>query len=642
MISEANIIQPDASHLQPQSIRCLNIQQRDELITSMRKVDGKWLVVSRYADDIWWLVGAPTNVTKAMTKLDFLQIPTPFRAIVKEMLYRLKTRGRIGRKQGSVSHLVKTLHTIGQFLHYAACLKIWTISEISPLVCSSYVQHCKLLRPSPGSSGLKSKRSEIKPRSSASLFQLLVAVETIYELSQYTDDPMLQHPWPDSSANRLSNYGRNRRTDGNTTPLMSDQVFTSLFQKAWSMVQSAEDLLDLRDEMETVAASHIGCTRAHVNSIKNLSLKRNGWDGGVIQLVANLMSIRTACYIVIASLSGCRHHEMSFLQRGSYYRTEDDQGEQYWWMRSISTKTDEGSTEWMIPEAAVTALRIMDRWVAPYQAQLQMQIEAYRMIDPEDLRIADAQEHLNAIFVGADKARGNQIRTLSLTQSNNHLRAFAGACGLDWKLASHQFRRKFANYAARSRFGDLRYLREHFKHWSFDMTVGYALNESQEMALYMEIEDELEDIKQGVVAGWLDKSTPLAGGYGNNLANWRSREENITLFKSHAHMLRSIAESTAIRSNGHAWCTADDNLCDGNDVNPTRCAGGGIDGRGCSSAVIGPEHASTYVGLYEQLKILENCEDIGTGGQKRVARDLERCRSVLTTLGHDPLKPIEA
>jgi hypothetical protein len=63
---------------------------------------------------------------------------------------------------------------------------------------------------------------------------------------------------------------------------------------------------------------------------------------------------------------------------------------------------------------------------------------------------------------------------------NIALKAFAKKCGLEWELATHQFRRKFANYAARSQFGDLRYLKQHFKHWSLDMTLGYALNESQE------------------------------------------------------------------------------------------------------------------------------------------------------------------
>jgi hypothetical protein len=211
---------------------------------------------------------------------------------------------------------------------------------------------------------------------------------------------------------------------------------------------------------------------------------------------------------------------------------------------------------------------------------------------------------------------------------NEKLKEFTRKLGLDWKLSTHHFRRKFANYAARSQFGDLRYLKEHFKHWAMDMTLGYALNESQEMELYLEIQDEIGHLKQGIVTTWLDKSEPLAGGYGESLADWRSRDENITLFKSRDAMVQSIAESTHIRSNGHAWCTANDNLCAGNDLEKTRC------GSGCSNAVIGREHAAIYQGLYEQLKELETDDDIGPSGRERVKRDVSRSAAVLRQLGY--------
>lgn len=610
---------------QPWSVRGLSASDRDALVVSIRKVDGTWRVVSRYGDDIWWTTGSPTNVTEGNTKLDFSRIPMPFRAAVKACMFRLKSRGLEGGKPPSPGRLISACERIRIFLQHVTALGIDSLSGITPLVCSAYVQASK----SSEGKGRWGPRS--KPLSPALLSHRFRAVENLYELSQFSDDPMPHHPWPDSSADHLSRASRSQRETGNTTPLMSDQVFVTLFQQAWALVQSGEELLDLRDELNSIERAHEGLTRNGVNFHKNRFLRHRNWDGSLATFVQKLGQLRTACYVIVASLSGCRIHEMSFLRTGACYSTVDDQDERYWWMRSISRKTGVGATEWMIPEAAVTALRVMDRWVEPHQAQLLREIEAYRAADPADLRIAVAQEHLGAIFVGSDKSKGKQVRTLSGYQMNENLKAFAKLCSVDWNLASHQFRRKFANYAARSRFGDLRYLKEHFKHWSLDMTLGYGLNESQEMALYLEIEDETEELKQQVVAEWLNKKEPLAGGYGQNLMAWREREESITLFKNHGHMVRSIAASTAIRSNGHAWCTADDNLCEGNDVNPTRC------GDGCTNAVIGRRHAPIYVGLYNQLKTLQDCDDIGEGGRARVARDLDRCRSVLTSLGHDPL-----
>jgi hypothetical protein len=158
----------------------------------------------------------------------------------------------------------------------------------------------------------------------------------------------------------------------------------------------------------------------------------------------------------------------------------------------------------------------------------------------------------------------------------------------------------------------------------------YALNESQEMTLYLEIQAELDEIKNGVVGTWLALSEPLAGGYGKNIVAWRDREEPITLFKDPKQMIRTIAESTHIRSNGHGWCTAGDNLCVGNGVEPTRCADD------CTNAVIGSRHAPLYQRLYDDLRKIEALDDIGDGGRARVRRDMDRCRNVLMTFGHDP------
>ncbi|MNJ65105.1 hypothetical protein D3C77_610980 [compost metagenome] len=121
----------------------------------------------------------------------------------------------------------------------------------------------------------------------------------------------------------------------------------------------------------------------------------------------------------------------------------------------------------------------------------------------------------------------------------------------------------------------------------------------------------------------------MAGGYGHSLKQWKRDPQNLLIFKDRLSMLKSIAESTAIRSNGHAWCTADNDDCVGNTLERTRCGN-------CNNAVIGPNHVAIYKRLYEDLKELKLCPDIGDGGLQRVERDLNRCRDVLAQLGVDP------
>ena len=123
----------------------------------------------------------------------------------------------------------------------------------------------------------------------------------------------------------------------------------------------------------------------------------------------------------------------------------------------------------------------------------------------------------------------------------------------------------------------------------------------------------------------------MAGGYGRNIMTWRATAP-VTLFKSHAQMVACLVDSTGIRSNGHAWCTAGDNQCVGNDIEPTRCAD-------CHHAVVGQRHAPLYRGLYDHLKEVTDRDDIGPSGQALVQRDLQRCRRVLVALGQDPEEP---
>jgi len=611
---------------QPPHVTDLAADARDNLIISMRKVNGRWIVVSRYGDTVWKFTPSTTNVRLTSSQLDFDAIPESFRAAIKAVMYRYMRRGLGGRP--AATQLKKTFNYIVPFCEFLLTVGVTRFADVTEFTAATYIQSVRQPRDwrqfgkvrvtVPGM-----KRYLALGTQSAHF----AAVEALYELSQFSADPMQRHPWPGSTAESLSGASRDKRASGSKTPLIPDDIFVALFQKAWTIVENADALLDIRDALDVAANTGRPVSVDGMWGRKVKRLAKLDWSQNLREFEHQVADIRTACYIVIASLSGCRNHEIAYLRTGSFYSTEDDDGERFWWMRSKSTKTDEGDTEWMVPEAVVIALRTMERWAEPYQHELQREIASRRAIDESDVEIAVAQEHIGALFVGRDKTHNNRIRTNSGAHWNLLLKSFVTKAGLEWNLATHQFRRKFANYAARSQFGDLRYLRQHFKHWTQDMTLGYAMNEAQEMTLYFDIEAELDDIKQEVVSSWLDDGKALAGGYGKRLEDWRGRSESVVFFKTRAQMVRAIAESTAIRSNGHAWCTADDNQCIGNDLDRTRC------GDDCDNAVIGELHVPIYQGMLDHLVELAKADDIGEGGRQRVERDLRRCRHVLSNLG---------
>lgn len=591
----------------------------DLIVISFVELNGEEVPLSRYGDSKWRFIPRTTNVGLSEQFINFEALPPIWVGTMKEILFRYMKYGRSqSNALPSMGAVQDLFGNIKPFLYFLTNLKIIRFSDINPFVCSLFVEKYK------GSASLE--RSDItgKKLKATAIVHYFSAVEAIYELSQYIDDSMPQHPWPDTSAAHLagmSGIGTYRRAG--ITPLMPDDVYVTLFQRAWLIVDSGHRMLDLRDKVVELSSnpSYKG-PKAAAELVKS-----NGY-ADMFDFNSSLLELRDACYIIVASLSGCRNHEISFIERGACYSTTeiDSAGDSctYWWLKSRSTKTDEGDTEWLVPEAVPTALEVMERLSLPLQAEIDAEIAQLSAMNPGDPEIAVVLRHKNAIFINRIPTQGNVVRTLSNQIWNKRLKRFVKNSGLDWSISTHQFRRKFANYVAKSKFGDLRYLKSHFKHWSMDMTLGYSLNESQEIALYAEIQLDIELISENIVNVWMAPNENLSGGYGKNLTSWR-KEVPMTLFKNHEHMVRALAGSTPIRSNGHAWCTAPDNLCIGNDLERTRCST-------CSNAVIGEQHIPLYRGLLEHLEEVANCEDIGISGKSLIERDIERCNLVLNDL----------
>ncbi|CAI8722695.1 Integrase [Pseudomonas sp. IT-P100] len=621
----ATTVSPARIAAQPADVRDLECRERDALIVKALKVDGHWLILSRYSDDLWNLDGFTSNTPDSEECVDFRRVPLELRPVMKELMYRYLRRGLKGQKRPKGSTIRGYFKVTLPFLEYLTAFKIHSFSGITPAVCAAYVEFCKALTVS---------GCNTKPLSNSYLLKRLYAIEWLYELSQYSHDPIREHPWADSSALAISGLpGRGQEASrGIKTPLIPDDVFCILFENAYRAIESGKDLLNIRDAL-------IGAVRAQKSRSASTLLRARtecltsfGWEGGVEAFEVAFLRLRTACYIVLASISGCRNHELAYLQIGAHHRTEDYEGTIFHWMRSRSDKTDAGLHDWMIPDVGVRVLRLMERWAQPYQTMLANEIASRRRSNPLDPEIAKAQQHRRALFIGVDSKRGNRVRTLCHRRWNHWLSTFARECGVDWNLASHQFRRKFANYVAHSKFGDLRYLREHFAHWTMDMTLGYAIDESWSLRLdfelFNDIQSELADIKFSVVNTWLGNE-PLAGGYGRAIHRWKRDPDNLAIFENHKTLVSSIAESTAIRSNGHAWCTADNDGCIGNTLDRSRCTD-------CNNAVIAQGHIGIYKRLYENLKELLACKDIGEGGRRRVLRDQARYRDLLVQLGYDP------
>lgn len=114
-------------------------------------------------------------------------------------------------------------------------------------------------------------------------------------------------------------------------------------------------------------------------------------------------------------------------------------------------------------------------------------------------------------------------------------------------------RRLYAYTFVRHRLGDMLFLKEQFKHSSIDMTQLYGANPLQDAGLYDDILTELMTSKAGVVAQWMEKDEPLAGGAGLKIKAMRAHD-----FEGRKELLTETSRRINIRSTGHSWCLAQD------------------------------------------------------------------------------------
>jgi hypothetical protein len=159
------------------------------------------------------------------------------------------------------------------------------------------------------------------------------------------------------------------------------------------------------------------------------------------------------------------------------------------------------------------------------------------------------------------------------------------------------------------------------------MTALYALNEAQDAELYDEIMTAVIDERLTLVTHWLDEDTPLAGGSGERIRAFRSKDVAVRAYTERRRMVLSIAGAIFIRGTTTAWCTADDGGCAGRSV--IECTRGAQ----CDASVIDDHHVRRWAAIYAQTLELRNVDEIGPAGRERIERDIQRCEQVLSELG---------
>ena len=401
-------------------------------------------------------------------------------------------------------------------------------------------------------------------------------------------DFVKEHPWPQSTANEQAGYVgeayREAITKGKT-PIIPNKVLIPLCQFTKSYLDKADEILESSKKRETLL-------------------------------------LRDSCIFWLLLTTGMRIHEILGIKRDAY-RSETKGDTTYYHIETVSEKTHTGLAEWIAPRIATEAIDILGRLSAPLQDQLECDLLKAKASN-DHVEAHRLEEISNHICLSKNRGKGNAIYLLSgVAMTNTRLPNLCEQIGNNWNLSAHQFRRTFANYAVHSELGDLRALKDHFKHWSITMTTLYAFNDAFDAELFEEMLREKYLVEEEIKQDWFELDMPITGGdIAQNIMKVREDKELIKSFGSLSAMAKAYSSSIPIRSTGIGWCTNDD-----------ECKCGKPDS--CESGIVDKRHLPYWEGMLVQQMKLMQLDDIGEAGRAAVKKGMERCEKVLVALGID-------
>lgn len=638
-------------------------------------------VLSRYRDNRWDLSpyfhtrNSQADVLKFDLAFDdgsFLTDPKHAALLeaAKRFLYvRWRVRAPRSAKYVSARTLYNNWAQLRAVLKWMAAHGITRFAEMSPERCLAYAADC---------------RARLGTNTQVIWLQILT---TYYDLRDHLEDRLPEYPWRDTAPSLLvaRRTQAARSTAEASTEIIPPRLLRIIVQCALNYIEDkADPLLEARDhiaeirrhEIEKVTADHrrryphgfssiyssqdlyVSVMTGHrINPRVNTILRERG-----LPLVSvfkqELQRLRTACYIVCAVFSGMRDSELGSLEPGCFVKRQGFDDEEFCWLKGRTYKLEEDykSAEWMAPEVVGRAVVVATRLGRPLReaaharaAELAHLLESGSVLESSRLRLLKelnhCRRHGNALFASTKAGKTRSVSSVSTLACLRNFAEHAGAVvekedladikdhntvivGRPWPLASHQFRRTFAVFVARNLLGDVRYLREHFKHWSIDMTLYYSKSENEfvDESLFTEVLTERAELQTAILEHWLSPGVRLSGEGGRQIFQFRQRNEVKTV-KDMPDFCSKIGDDVFIRGTGHSWCMANGSNCGGQGLyDAIRCAS-------CTEGVIDENHIRIWRGIRQQQFEVLRCPDLGEPILQRCLDHLRDAEQVLTELG---------
>lgn len=497
---------------------------------------------------------------------------------------------------------------------------------------------------------------------SSTLTKYLSVIEDLFHFRKHLNIGLAAHPWPEHSVNYLSgDIKKGGLRFEKQTPSIPDDICASLFQQAieylqtnseritkaltiteaelnkryWKALKEGTDTNAIKTDRKDRKALYIASRTYGYKKYRDKTLAKYGFTN-IRELTKSVGTARVCCYVVLALTTGMRNSELASLTNDSLYKSTGWDDEEYCWLKGYTYKLEDEPkpAKWMVPDVVELAINHLTKVGLVYNTDI---IRAHNHISPKEA--AHQDELLHHLFISFD-FNTNLYNGISNSHWNTSLRKLAREfnlvvktadnelnlpVGSIWPLASHQFRRTFACLAARSALGDIRYLREHYKHWSLDMTLHYAKTNEVDDTLFDEVLTERNELQMALVSDWITTDTPLTGGRGEAIATFRQRGQLKTSTNLKT-LVSQISDSVFVRGTGHSWCLASGDGCGGEGLyDAIKCTS-------CDNAVIDKTHRQVWSSFKQQHEEILKLNDSGFSSKERARKFIDQSEPILKVI----------
>lgn len=608
---------------------------------------GKHITVSRYEDDVWnfWPYITRENAKEGEKRIIWgIALPDGTKLTdekhqrlltsAKDFVWSLHIDPIEGGKRPSMMTLITAVSSLAFLLRWMVSNGIDKFSQLAGRT------HEYVIAARNGGADAKT-----------TVMHRLLLLEKLHAQAGKIDDYLPEHPWPFESATLLAGIDQRMAHRVPKTAIIPDEAFIQLAKRAIEYVdERAEGILGIHAATEEAmaAARRRGITdKIYIYSFGTNVARDNGYPG-LRELGTELSILKTACYICINMFSGLRNSEMMSLDANCITRTRSVDGSyDCIWLHGTIYKTAQRLHKWLVPPIVERAVHLAERLGGPFRKMLET--EALRLKEelaagykPADVRqakrLSEINQTRNKLFLAPYFSKQGTVATVPGNAAvNRWLKDFCRHCsilgpdGEPWNLTCHQFRRTFAYNYARSELGDLLYLKEHYGHWSLDMTMLYADGGADEYQVDNGLLEDVVRAKQErqseILSAYLDSDVPLANG-DDWLGMWRPM---IRTAKSKEDLIRELSGTITLNGTGHSWCAgnAKGGNCGGLCIFEADMC---VD---CNTALIGPEHLPVWQEIAKQQGLVLDLPDMGMPAKSRARRILTKANQVIAKLdGH--------